>query len=240
MSNYDDTSVSGPTSGGSMGSAGTVDTAKHEASDLAHTAGDQAKGVVDTARSEVSSVAHEAKYQAKDLLAQSQQEMKEQARTQQQRIAGGLRTVGGDLESMADGAASDSLASDLVRQVSSRVSSAAAWLDGREPADVLNEVKRFARRRPAVFILSAAIAGVVVGRLTRALATNAADAKKADASGAAAPTAAPVSDATFETSPIGGAEEDVLVAEQTPIYAQSTAGAAAPMREGDDERPYSV
>ncbi|NYF16658.1 ElaB/YqjD/DUF883 family membrane-anchored ribosome-binding protein [Microbacterium sp. AK009] len=246
MSNYDDTSVSGPNSGGSMGSSGTVDTAKREASDLAHTAGDQAKSVVDTAKSEASSVAHEAKYQAKDLFAQSQQELSAQARTQQERVAGGLRAVGGDLQSMADGAASDSLAADLVRQVSTRVSLASDWLSEREPADVLNEVKRFARRRPGVFILSAAVAGIVVGRLTRALATNAAEAKKADAGSASgASTARPVSDAALMSPPVGGAEEELSVAEETPIYAQSTVGApapaaGAPRREDGDEQPYSI
>ncbi|WJL96929.1 hypothetical protein QSU92_07115 [Microbacterium sp. ET2] len=243
MSNYDDTSVSGPNGGGSMGSPGTVDTAKREASDLAHTAGDQAKGVVDAAKSEASSVAHEAKYQAKDLFAQSQQELKDQARTQQERVAGGLRAVGGDLQSMADGAASDSLAVDLVRQVSTRVSLASDWLSEREPADVLKEVKRFARRRPGVFILSAAIAGIVVGRLTRALATNAAEAKESDAAPATgAPAAAPVPDAAPMTPPAGGAEEGLSVAEETPIYAQS-AGATpprtAPMADAPIMDPYT-
>lgn len=147
MSNYSDTNVSGPTSGEAPGSSGTLGTAKSEASDLAHTAGDEAKGVVDAAKTEATSVAQEAKSQAKDLFAQSQQELKDQARTQQQRVASGLQTVGGDLQSMADGAASDSLAADLVRQVSGRISSASAWLSDREPADVLDEVKRFARRR---------------------------------------------------------------------------------------------
>ncbi|WP_322410882.1 hypothetical protein [Microbacterium invictum] len=228
MSNYSDTSVSG-TTGGAPGSSGTLDTAKSEASDLAHTAGGEAKAVVDVAKTEAASVAHEAKSQAKDLFAQSQQELKDQARTQQQRVASGLRTVGGDLQSMADRAESDSFAADLVRQVSSRVSSASAWLSDREPADVLDEVKRFARRRPGVFILSAAIAGVVVGRLTRALATNAADAKKSDAAGAAPQrTASPVSDASLIEPTVGGAADELSVAEPTPIYAQSTAGAAGP------------
>ena len=34
---------------------------------------------------------------------------------------------------------------------------------------VLDELRRFARRRPATFLIGAAIAGVVVGRLTRNL-----------------------------------------------------------------------
>ena len=47
------------------------------------------------------------------------------------------------------------------------------WLDNHEPSDLLDEVKRFARRRPATFLALAAAAGVVAGRVTRgAVAAN--------------------------------------------------------------------
>ena len=47
------------------------------------------------------------------------------------------------------------------------------WLDNHEPSDLLDEVKRFARRRPGAFLALAAAAGVVAGRLTRgAVAAN--------------------------------------------------------------------
>ena len=42
----------------------------------------------------------------------------------------------------------------------------ANWLQNREPADLLEEVRRFARRKPGVFLLGAAAAGVLAGRLT--------------------------------------------------------------------------
>ncbi|GMA87937.1 hypothetical protein GCM10025868_31870 [Angustibacter aerolatus] len=70
---------------------------------------------------------------------------------------------------MAKGSQEQGLASDLARQVADRTHTVAGWLDDREPGDVLDEVRSFARQRPGAFIGIAALAGVVVGRLGRGL-----------------------------------------------------------------------
>jgi hypothetical protein len=49
------------------------------------------------------------------------------------------------------------------------VDSLGRWLDSHGPDEVLDEVRSFARRRPGTFLLIAAGAGVVLGRLTRGL-----------------------------------------------------------------------
>ncbi|MEK8109106.1 phage holin family protein [Micromonospora sp. M12] len=46
---------------------------------------------------------------------------------------------------------------------------AAGWLDEREPGEVLDEVRTYARRNPGTFLAGAAVAGLLVGRLTRGL-----------------------------------------------------------------------
>ena len=56
---------------------------------------------------------------------------------------------------------------DLAQEASRRVGEISHWLDNHEPRDVLEEVKRFARRQPVAFLALAAAAGVVAGRLTR-------------------------------------------------------------------------
>ena len=62
---------------------------------------------------------------------------------------------------------------DLAQEASRRVGEMSHWLDTHEPADLLEEVKRFARRRPVAFLALAAAAGVVAGRVTRgAVAAN--------------------------------------------------------------------
>ncbi|KAA9130053.1 hypothetical protein [Microbacterium caowuchunii] len=155
--------------------SGKVDTAKHEAGQVAQTASQEAGHVVETAKTEAASVAGEAKSQVQDLYAQTQRELREQATTQQHRVAEGLHSVGDELESLAQGAENPGVATDVVRQVAQRVNGIASWLGDRDPGSVLNEVKSYARRKPGTFIAVAAIAGLAVGRLTRALAENAAD-----------------------------------------------------------------
>ena len=49
----------------------------------------------------------------------------------------------------------------------------ASWLDGRDPGSLLTEVKSFARQRPGTFLLLAAGAGVLAGRLSRSLSAGA-------------------------------------------------------------------
>ncbi|GAA1991809.1 hypothetical protein [Microbacterium pumilum] len=240
-------------------SPGAVDTVKQEAADLKDTTTEKAKDVVGTAKDEAASVLSEAKYQVKDLYAQTQSELKDQARTQQQRLAFGLRSVSDELDSMASGNGSSSgLAADLVRQVSSRTASAASWLGDRDPSAVLSEVKSYARRKPATFIIAAAIAGVVVGRLTRALAANASDAASASpttpAIGSGRPTAAEPSLAAASSlsaaqsaeqptpwdAPVTFEDADVEV-DDTPIYAQSVPSwNGEPTSEGGDDRHNSV
>jgi hypothetical protein len=68
---------------------------------------------------------------------------------------------------MAEGGDGSGPASDLAKQAAERVEDAARWLDNREPGDLVEEFRGLARRRPGAFLLGAAAAGLLVGRLTR-------------------------------------------------------------------------
>jgi len=177
-------------SGAQEPQSGTVDTAKNEAGEVAGSAKQEAGRVVETAKNEAGSVAREAKSQVKDLYAQTQRELREQAAVQQQRVAEGLRSVGDELGSMARQSETHGVAADLVSQVSSRLSGAATWIGDRDPGSLLDEVKSYARRKPGVFIAVAALAGLAAGRLTRALAEQAADEKESATGSTSAPPAA--------------------------------------------------
>lgn len=150
-----------------------AETAAHEASDVTATVGHEASSVVRTGAEEVSAVAGEAKAQFSQLLAQTGRELSEQAAGQQQRLAEGARTFGDDLSRMADADEGSGIAGDLVRSVAGHASTAGRWLADRDPQELLRDVKAFARRRPGAFIAGAALAGLVVGRLSRALAAGA-------------------------------------------------------------------
>jgi hypothetical protein len=64
------------------------------------------------------------------------------------------------------------------------------WLSDHEPADVLNEVTRFARRRPWAFLGASLLTGVVVGRVTRSLAAEKKDEHDAQQLTSSTPTPA--------------------------------------------------
>ncbi|XTR51337.1 hypothetical protein ACOM2C_13950 [Pseudarthrobacter sp. So.54] len=140
-----------------------TDAVKDEAADVKRQATDSAQSVASTAKTEAANVATEVKTNAKDLLNQAKSDLTDQAGTQQQKVAEGLRSVSTELNTMADASEQPGVAADLVRQVAERSSAVAVWLEGRDPGSLLTEVKSFARQRPGTFLMIAAGAGVLAG-----------------------------------------------------------------------------
>lgn len=171
------TAPTGATSGSSDGSSdeqsGTVDTAKEQAGAVAENAKQAGAQVAGTAKEQATNVAVEAKSQARDLLHQTRGEVSDQAATQQQRVASGIRSLGDELKSMASNSEQQGVASDLAQRAAHHSHRIASFLEDREPGDVLAEVSSFARRRPAAFLLMAAGAGLLAGRLTRGVVADA-------------------------------------------------------------------
>ncbi|QDY89479.1 hypothetical protein E7Y32_04090 [Arthrobacter sp. UKPF54-2] len=155
------------------GTASKTDTAKDEAAEVTRQAADAAQNVTETAKAEAAHVAGEVKSNAKDLLTQARTDLTAQAGAQQQKAAQGLRSISSELHTMAAASGQPGVATDLVRQAAERSSSVAAWLDNRDPGSLLNEVKSFARQRPGTFLLAAAGAGILAGRLSRSLSAGA-------------------------------------------------------------------
>jgi hypothetical protein len=197
-----------------------VNTAGTGNPDLKQEAGAAGHRVADTAKQEARGVASEAKYQVRNLADRVGSEVRSQASTQQHRAAGGIRDVGSQFSEMAATSTQSGVARDLVETVGSRADRVAAWLDQREPQDLLDEVKRFARRRPGVFLAIAAGAGVVIGRLTRSLASSGDD-EAGTTSGAA--SGRPVTGATGGYATGGYTGTDGY----TGAYGAGTTGAAA-------------
>lgn len=165
------------------GGPSTTDTAKEQAGQVGQTAKEAGSQVASSAAEQTRNVAGEAKYQARNLLNETQGQVREQAGAQKDKAAGGLRSLADELRSMADGTAyghQSGIATDLARQAAEKAQSAAGWLDSREPGQLLEEVRNLARRKPGTFLLGAAAAGVLAGRLTR----GAVDAKRSEESAA--------------------------------------------------------
>jgi len=126
---------------------------------------DQAKHVAGVATDEAKSVAGDVREQVRGLLDETTSQVQDQSRTQRDRLVETLRTFSDDLDGMAE--QRGGMASDAVREVANRARSFTQQLDGREPAELLDDLRSFARRRPGMFLAGAAIAGVVVGRVLR-------------------------------------------------------------------------
>lgn len=151
----------------------TYDTAQHQ--------GDR---VASSVKEEAQTIAEETKRQTANLLDQAREEVQQQTVTQRDRLVDTLRGFTDDVERMIDGqGAGDGLAADLARQAADRARDLTRSLQDREPGEILDDVRGFARRRPGTFLLGALAAGVVVGRFARG-------ARDDGSSGSSAPTGA--------------------------------------------------
>ncbi|WP_410791069.1 hypothetical protein [Kribbella sp. C-35] len=150
---------------------GVAETARDQAGQLKETSADAAREVAGTAKEKVSDVTSDVRAETRRLASQTRQELAGQARQQKDRATTGLRSVSDELRGMAEHGQSG-LGAQLARQGADFTDQAADFLQQHEPADLLDEVRSYARRRPGTFLLVAAAAGVVAGRLTRALAAG--------------------------------------------------------------------
>lgn len=172
-----------------------------------------AKDVASTATDQATQVAREARDQARNLWSQSRDELSGQASQQQSRISQSLKGIADELHSMANNSEQDGMATGLVREAAGHAHNASRWLEDRDPASVLEEVRGFARRRPGTFLAAAAILGVVGGRLTRATV----DEKRDDSSSASAsdgysPTHSTAGfGAPAGTGPVGAPRDDEVL-----------------------------
>lgn len=134
-----------------------------------------AKHVAGVAGEEAKGVAEDAKRAARGFFNETRTQLSDQASTQQHRAASALRSTSEELDGLASGTAtgSNGVATSAVRAVGEQTRRVADWLEQREPADVVYEVRTFARRHTGAFLAIAAGVGVLAGRLTRALVSDA-------------------------------------------------------------------
>jgi len=124
------------------------------------------------AKDQAAQVTAQAGQQIKQLVGQAQSELSEQAQAQQEKLAGGLHSVGDQLKAMAQNSDQPGMATDLAHQAADKAHEFAGWLDQRDPGSVVCVVRAFARKRPGMFLAVALGAGLVAGRLARGLAAD--------------------------------------------------------------------
>src|SRR6266566_3297128 len=161
--------TAGPIGGGAAAQRPARDVAKDEAVNVGNSAREAGNHVAQSATDQARQVAFETRDQARDLLGEAKGQVRHQAATQQHKAAQQLRAVAGELSEMAAKGGQSGPATKLAQEAAERVLGVASWLDRREPGDLLDGVRDFARRHPGQFLAGAAVAGVVAGRLTRGL-----------------------------------------------------------------------
>jgi len=187
-------------------STSTADTAKDEARAVGQTTADAGKQVAGTAAEQAAEVAQETKKQAADLLSEGRTQAVDQARAGQAKAAESLSALAEEMRGMTGGDGSGP-AHDLVGQATGIVEDVAGRLRDREPGELLDDLRTFARRRPGAFLVGAAVAGVLAGRLTSGIKASHAD--DSGSAGATSPAAGlPDRPAGYapSTTPVAGYE----------------------------------
>lgn len=147
--------------------AGSGGSATERAQAAAGTAQDEGKHLAATAQDQAQQVAGEATQQVRRLADEARGQVEDQSRQQRDRLVQTLRQASDELHQMST--QGSGVASQLTGEIADRAQQVAQRLDGREPGEILDDVRDFARRKPGTFLLGALAAGVVVGRLARGM-----------------------------------------------------------------------
>ena len=222
---------------GSPTSTGGQDTdTKEQAKQTAGMAADEGKHVAGVAKDEAQHVADDAKKQAQHLMEDARKQLDEQSRSQRDKAVTTLQSFSDDLERMASGQGGGSgMATDMARQLADKTRSLSSHLENREPAELLQEVRDFARRKPGTFLLGARAAGVVAGRITRG-------AKDANSQSGQSPTAGTMPGSVYDDprgtatgSPVAGTGYP----QAEPVYPAGTPSRPPSTATGTPDDPFA-
>ena len=103
--------------------------------------------------------------------ARRREHLRSQASEQTARLGSSIRSLSEQLDGALKGKAPEGAAADLLRQATERTQHMAQSLE-RNPDELLEDLRRFARRRPGVFLAGAMGLGFVTGRFLRAINTR--------------------------------------------------------------------
>jgi hypothetical protein len=139
-----------------------------DSSSPVHEAKQQARDVAETGKQQAAHVADEAKAKTSQLLGEARDQARDRADGQVAQLAGILDRVSGELGEMADGTSSDNgYMAALARDGSTAAKNLSQRLDREGLDGAIDDLRRFARRRPVVFLATAFGIGIALGRLTR-------------------------------------------------------------------------
>jgi uncharacterized protein YjbJ (UPF0337 family) len=220
------TTSRGQVAGATQQAAGqTATTAKDEATQVGQVAASAASDVAGTAKQQAGHVAGEAVNQLKSLTDDAKSQASQQVSQATDKLSSTVRSLAGEMRDMGQGKgdANGTLAG-LVQQLADKGEQLADQISQRGPDGLVQDLRRFAARKPGTFLLGALAAGVVTGRLVKGATAESGSsagttgtgygttgtgygttsyAAQSDLSLSAAPPVAPVTVTTQETTYLG-------------------------------------
>ncbi len=164
--------------------ADVKDTAVAKAGEVKDVALERGGDVATVAKDELAKLTEEARGHAVDLWSQASSQLRGQLDTGRHQLADLLQSLTDELSELVSNTTQSGPVTSLAKQAAHRGGELSHWLANTEPADLLSEVRRIARRRPVAFLGGAALAGVLVGRLSRGLMAAAQDSNTTPSSSA--------------------------------------------------------
>lgn len=151
-------------------------TAAERGGELVRTAKEDARQLVGTVKERAGEVTEQLSSQGRSLVQETKTQLESQTREGAQRLAGAFRQFGEQAQALGEGRPEDAptlsdyvfRAADVSYGAADRLSNLADDIETRGVTGVLSDLQGFARRRPGVFLLGAAVLGVGVGRLVKA------------------------------------------------------------------------
>jgi hypothetical protein len=113
-------------------------------------------------------LASEMRTQTRDLTHEARDELRAKADAEARHLAASLQDVGRQLHAMAGAADEQSMPGEMARQLAGVADRFGQRLETQGFGGTVEELKRFARRKPGVYLLGAFALGAVAGRLARA------------------------------------------------------------------------
>ncbi|MFK0170559.1 hypothetical protein ACIQU5_17285 [Streptomyces sp. NPDC090306] len=144
-------------------------TARDKTSEGAALVGERTSDVARTAKDQAASTAHEATTQARDMAGQLREQLQNQSRAQAKQLAANVRRLADELHDMSENGKPDSTTTTVVRQLADGGRQAAAHLENRGPEGIVEDLRGFARRKPGLFLVGAAVAGFAAARVGKAV-----------------------------------------------------------------------
>jgi uncharacterized protein YjbJ (UPF0337 family) len=217
-------------------SSSTTEAAKEQAKNVKDAAAGATSQVAGTAKEQAGQVVSDVREQTRQMADQTRTQLSGQVTGQRDKAVGSIRSIGDELHSLASGEGGQSgIVSQLAREGSDMTHKVADFIEQREPAELLDEVRSFARRKPGTFLIGAALAGVVVGRLTRGVVANRqGDQDSSGSSGSRGIGYTGTSPSSYLGTPVDTAPVGEVYTEDTPAYGTAQMDQLAYPAEGAD------